>query len=49
VFYTQLLPELKGRGKTVLVITHNDRHFEIADRLIKLDFGKSRSGFNRCC
>lgn len=40
VFYTQLLPELKARGKTVLVITHDDRYFELADRLIKLDYGK---------
>ncbi len=40
VFYTQLLPELKQRGKTVLVITHDDRFFHVADRVIKLDYGK---------
>jgi putative ATP-binding cassette transporter len=40
VFYTQLLPELKARGKTVLVITHDDQYFYIADRVIKLDYGK---------
>jgi putative pyoverdin transport system ATP-binding/permease protein len=40
VFYTQLLPELKARGKTVLVITHDDKYFYIADRVIKLDYGK---------
>jgi putative ATP-binding cassette transporter len=40
VFYTQLLPELKARGKTVLVITHDDRYFGVADRIIKLDYGK---------
>ncbi|SPE63312.1 Cyclic peptide transporter [Verrucomicrobia bacterium] len=40
VFYTQLLPELKKRGKTVLVITHDDKYFYLADRLIKLDYGK---------
>jgi len=40
VFYTQLLPELKSRGKAVLVITHDDRYFSCADRLIKLDYGK---------
>jgi len=40
VFYTQLLPDLKARGKTVLVITHDDRYFDLADRIIKLDYGK---------
>src|SRR5581483_8769234 len=40
VFYTQLLPELKARNKTVLVISHDDKYFEVADRIIKLDYGK---------
>lgn len=40
VFYTQLLPELKRRGKAVLVITHDDKYFDLADRIIKLDYGK---------
>jgi putative pyoverdin transport system ATP-binding/permease protein len=40
IFYQQLLPELKSRGKTILVITHDDRYFQLADRLIKLDYGK---------
>jgi putative ATP-binding cassette transporter len=40
VFYTQLLPELKGRGKTVLVISHDDKYFGVADRIIKMDYGK---------
>jgi putative pyoverdin transport system ATP-binding/permease protein len=40
IFYTELLPDLKARGKTVLVISHDDRYFDIADRLIKLDYGK---------
>ena len=40
VFYTQLLPELKARNKTVLVITHDDHYFHLADRIIKLDYGK---------
>jgi len=43
VFYTQLLPELKARDKTVLVITHDDHYFDVADRIIKLDYGKLTS------
>jgi putative pyoverdin transport system ATP-binding/permease protein len=39
-FYTQILPELKRRRKTVIAITHDDKYFEVADRLIKLDTGK---------
>ncbi|HVV72551.1 MAG TPA: cyclic peptide export ABC transporter [Verrucomicrobiae bacterium] len=40
IFYTRLLPELKARGKTVLVISHDDRYFDVADRILKLDYGK---------
>ena len=40
IFYTQILPDLKARGKTVIAITHDDKYFELADRLIKLDSGK---------
>jgi putative ATP-binding cassette transporter len=39
LFYTELLPALKARGKTVLVITHDDKYFYVADRCIKLDEG----------
>lgn len=40
IFYTHLLPDLKKQGKTVLVISHDDRYFNCADRVIKLDYGK---------
>jgi putative ATP-binding cassette transporter len=40
VFYTELLPELRARGKGVAVITHDDRYFHLGDRVIKLDDGK---------
>ncbi|MBL1264300.1 cyclic peptide export ABC transporter [Candidatus Methylomicrobium oryzae] len=39
VFYTELLPALKARGKTVLAITHDEKYFYLADRCIKLDEG----------
>ncbi len=40
LFYTQMLQELKQRGKTVFVISHDDHYFHVADRMIKLDYGK---------
>lgn len=40
IFYLQLLPELKARGKTVIVISHDDRYYHVADRIIKLDYGR---------
>ncbi|HEY9284927.1 MAG TPA: cyclic peptide export ABC transporter [Pyrinomonadaceae bacterium] len=43
LFYLQLLPGLKARGKTVLVISHDDRYYYLADRMIKLDYGRQES------
>lgn len=40
VFYEQLLPDLKRLGKTVLVITHDDRYFHAADRVLRLEAGQ---------
>jgi putative ATP-binding cassette transporter len=40
IFYYALLPELKARGKTVIVISHDDHYYHVADRLVKLDYGK---------
>jgi len=40
IFYRTLLPELRARGKAVLVISHDDRYFDLADRLMKLDYGQ---------
>jgi putative pyoverdin transport system ATP-binding/permease protein len=39
-FYEELVPALKGRGKTVIAVTHDDRYFHCADRVIKLSYGK---------
>lgn len=40
VFYKQILPDLKQRGKLVIVITHDDRYFHLADRVLKLNYGR---------
>ncbi|MBE0457045.1 cyclic peptide export ABC transporter [Pseudoalteromonas prydzensis] len=40
VFYRQLLPELKALGKTLLVISHDDRYFDCADRVLRMDHGQ---------
>ena len=43
IFYYKLLPDLKARGKTVIVVSHDDRYYHVADRLIKLDYGRIES------
>lgn len=40
IFYKEILINLKKRNKTVLVISHDDHYFHLADRIIKLDYGK---------
>jgi putative ATP-binding cassette transporter len=40
VFYRKILPDLKAQGKAVLVITHDDRYFSEADRVIALCDGE---------
>ena len=40
IFYTQFLPELRDSGKTALVISHDDHYFDLADRIVKLDYGQ---------
>lgn len=43
VFYTELLPELRAQGKTVIVITHDDQYYSHADHLFKLVDGNPRA------
>ncbi|PXX59037.1 putative ATP-binding cassette transporter [Pseudomonas sp. LAMO17WK12:I10] len=40
IFYTELLPDLKRLGKTIIVISHDDRYFDIADQLVRLRAGQ---------
>jgi putative ATP-binding cassette transporter len=43
IFYRQLLPALKARGKTAVVVTHDDRYYDVCDRLVKLEDGRITS------
>jgi putative ATP-binding cassette transporter len=40
VFYREILPDLKRLGKIVLVISHDDRYFHLADRVLKMRDGR---------
>jgi putative ATP-binding cassette transporter len=43
IFYHQLLPELKSRNKTILVISHDEMYYHIADRVVRLNYGMLES------
>jgi putative pyoverdin transport system ATP-binding/permease protein len=38
-FYREILPDLKRQGKTGVVVTHDDDYYDVADRLLKMQFG----------
>lgn len=40
LFYRQLLPELRNIGKTVIVVSHDDRYFDAADRVVHMAHGR---------
>ncbi len=40
VFYHDLLPELRSRGKTVIAVTHDDRFWSCCDRRLHMDLGQ---------
>ena len=42
-FYERLLPELRSRGKTLIVATHDDRFFHLADTVVTMEQGRIRS------
>ncbi len=46
-FYTELLPELRERGHLLVVISHDDRHFAMADRVLRMREGRLTEDF-RC-
>jgi putative ATP-binding cassette transporter len=38
-FYREILPWLKQQEKTVVAVTHDDDHYDVADRVLKMQFG----------
>jgi len=39
-FYCTILPGLKAQRKTVIVISHDDRYYNVADRIVHLESGR---------
>jgi len=39
IFYRTLLPDLKEKGKTIILVSHDDRFYDVGDRIITLDSG----------
>ncbi|WP_299005774.1 ATP-binding cassette domain-containing protein [uncultured Shewanella sp.] len=44
VFYTEILPSLKNEGKILIVVSHDDDYFYLADYIYKIRQGKIISG-----
>ena len=40
IFYTVLVPELRRKGKGVIVISHDDRYYRLGDRTLRLTYGQ---------
>ncbi len=38
-FYETVIPDLRARGKLVVAVTHDERYWHLADRVVKLDLG----------
>src|SRR5690606_14268672 len=47
VFYHTMLAQLGKQNKAVVVITHDDRYFHLADTIVHLEEGKIRSSANQ--
>jgi len=42
-FYEVFLPRWKSEGRTLVVVSHDDRYFHIADRTVVLEDGRAKS------
>ena len=43
-FYEELLPSVKARGKTLVVVSHDERYFHVADRVLVMEEGRFVEG-----
>ncbi len=39
-YYETLLPDLRDQGKTIIAVTHDDKYFHCADRVIRMEEGR---------
>ncbi|NQZ74985.1 MAG: ATP-binding cassette domain-containing protein [Ekhidna sp.] len=39
-FYREIIPALKKQGKTIVLISHDDKYYDVADRIITLKNGQ---------
>ena len=39
-YYENLLPDLKAEGRTIIAITHDDRYFHLADKVVWMEEGR---------
>lgn len=46
VFYLHIIPYLKMKGKAVIVISHDEKYFHTADKLIVMDEGKLQEHYH---
>ncbi|AUJ68493.1 MULTISPECIES: cyclic peptide export ABC transporter [Pseudoalteromonas] len=47
IFYKEILPILKSRNKLIIVITHDDRYYNLSDQLVHLDKGEVQLSASR--
>ena len=43
-FYEEMLVDLRRRGKTIVAVTHDDRYFGVADRVLRMADGRFVEG-----
>ncbi|MBM7331945.1 cyclic peptide export ABC transporter, partial [Agrobacterium sp. S2] len=48
LFYEVLLPDLKAEGRTLIVISHDDRYFHVADYVAHMEKGNLRGATKIC-